>query len=864
MSNFTHHSFATRAFARKVLRAKATLTLIVLALLAILAAPLTSAQTFMFNRADFVTGTGPAVLAVGDFNGDGQMDVVTGNDDTANTVSVLLGKGDGTFATHVDYPVGGGVTGVAVGDFNGDGKLDIAVVYGFDLARVAVLLGNGDGTFRPFVPTTAGFQGGSIAVGDFNGDGKLDVAVSDNQSATPGVDIMLGNGDGTFKAPVSYATAADPRMVIVADFNGDGKLDLATANAESETISVLLGKGDGTFQAHMDNSTAIAASCISLAAGALRDDKGKDIVAGCQSEGKVVVLLSNGNGTFKAAKAYPVPAGVDIVALGDFNGDGKLDVAVTDGGTYDMVSILPGTGSGTLKAAVPFGTNFGPSGIAAADFNGDGKLDIVTADDGSPFGVTIATISVLLSNGKDMFAARTDYSVGSESLTGAYSGIAAADLTGNGKPDLIVPITYADVPCEFSILKNKGNGTFDAAVNYALPIGPDAVVAGDFNNDHKADIAVMNSGNSGSISVLLNSGTGTFPSYTTYPINGYGYGIAVGDFNKDGNLDIVATDLTENTVSVLLGNGTGAFPTFATYTTGSLPYGVAVGDFNGDGWPDIAVANGSSGTVSILINKADGSGTFLPKVDYAAAGGGAPFSLAAGSFRGNGIIDLAVATNSAFGGIEVLLGKGNGTFQPAVPYDTLNNANGVVVGDFNNDGNLDLAVSIANAGSAFGFVTIFPGLGNGTFGPGVTLTSAPLPYGIVAADFNGDGGLDLATGNGTTEGDTGSATVLLNEPVIGLHPVTLTFAARKVGTSSAAQVVTVSNPGATPLKVTSITITGDFAETNDCPAKLTVGKNCTINVTFSPTQTGTRTGTLSIKDSALSSIQKITLTGSGT
>ncbi|MGA2355805.1 MAG: FG-GAP-like repeat-containing protein [Terriglobales bacterium] len=454
--------------------------------------------------------------------------------------------------------------------------------------------------------------------------------------------------------------------------------------------------------------------------------------------------------------------------------------------------------------------------------------------------------------------------MGSGSLTGAYSGIAAADLTGNGKADLIVPITYADAPYEFSILKNKGNGTFDAAVNYELPIGPNAVAAGDFNNDHKADIAVMNFGGSGSISVLLNSGTGTFPSYTTYPINGYGDGIAVGDFNKDGNLDIVATDLTENTVSVLLGNGTGAFPTFATYPTGSFPEGVTVGDFNGDGWPDIAVADSRGGTVSILLNKADGSGTFLPKVDYAAAGGGGPLSLAAGSFRGDGIIDLAVATNSAFGGIVVLLGNGDGTFQTAVPYDTLNNANGVVVGDFNNDGNLDMAVSTASAGSSFAFVTIFPGNGDGTFGGGVTLTSGALPSGIVAADFNGDGGLDLATANGTTAGDLGSATVLLNEPVIGITPSSLTFAAQKVGTTSAPQVITVDNPGATPLKITSITASGDFAETNNCPARLTVGKSCTIDVTFSPTQTGTRTGTLSIKDSALTSVQKIALTGSGT
>jgi len=143
MTNFAQHQFTTRMF-----RGRTTLTLIVLAGLAIVAAPLASAQTFMFNRADFVTGTGPAVVAVGDFNGDGRMDVVTGNNDTANTVSVLLGKGDGTFAPHVDYPSGGAPSGIAVGDFNGDGKLDIVVVYGFNDARVAVLLGNGDGTSK--------------------------------------------------------------------------------------------------------------------------------------------------------------------------------------------------------------------------------------------------------------------------------------------------------------------------------------------------------------------------------------------------------------------------------------------------------------------------------------------------------------------------------------------------------------------------------------------------------------------------------------------------------------------------------------------------------------------------------------------
>jgi hypothetical protein len=148
--------------------------------------------------------------------------------------------------------------------------------------------------------------------------------------------------------------------------------------------------------------------------------------------------------------------------------------------------------------------------------------------------------------------------------------------------------------------------------------------------------------------------------------------------------------------------------------------------------------------------------------------------------------------------------------------------------------------------------------------PFVPVNGGMHPIGIVAADFNNDGSLDLATADASTFGNSGLATVLLNEPVIGLSTTSLTFGSQKVGMTSAPMAITVSNPGATPLKITSITIAGDFAETNTCPAKLAVGANCTISVTFSPTATGTRTGTLSVKDGALTSIQKIALAGTGT
>jgi hypothetical protein len=852
MTDPVHGKFATAILARCIAP-----TLMVLAL-ALVAAPLASAQTYTFNRADYATGQGPETLAEGDFNGDGKMDVVVGNTNSqSTTVSVLLGKTDGTFAPAVNYAVVGSPTSVAVGDFNGDGKLDIIAVCGPSDAQVSVLLGKGDGTFKPFIVTTAGPGGNNIAVADFNGDGKLDVAISDNLESTEGVDIMLGNGDGTFKVPVTYATANDPRMVVVADFNGDGKLDLATINSGSETVSLLLGTGTGTFATHTDFATK-QPGCVSLAAGDLRNNGKIDLVAGCQVLGQVVVLLGSGTGTLAAAKDYAVPDGVDIVALGDFNGDGKLDVAVTSGEEGEgVVSILAGSGSGKLKAAVGFGTNFGPTALGVADFNGDGKMDVVTADSNSPFELTFGEISVLLSNGKSLLGGRTDYSVATGNETGAYSGIAAADLNGDGKPDLIVPVTFAD---QLAVLINTGKGAFKSFVTYPLPSSPQAVVAGDFNNDKKIDVAVVNFGSPGSISVLLNAGGGVLSPYTQYPVNGVSFGIATGDFNQDGSLDLVVTDAYENTVSVLLGNATGAFPSLATYPTGAFPMGVAVGDFNHDGFPDLAVANEQDGTISILLN--NGDGTFSTPTNGVYTVGGFPISIAAGSLRDNGILDLAVATDQI--GIVILLGNNDGTFGKPALYDTPNNAYSVVIGDFSNDGKLDLAVTLVNDGNP-GFISVMPGQGDGTFPTELILTTGTLPSGIVAADFNEDGGLDLATANGTrVSGDIGSASVLLNEPVIAMAPTSLNFGNVVEGATSAPMTVALTNPGAAPLKITSIKVSGDFAETNTCPKELTTGKDCSITVTFSPKAKGSLPGTLTIKDSAPTSAQILALSGTGT
>jgi hypothetical protein len=282
------------------------------------------------SRVDYATGIASSVLTTGDFNGDGNIDLVTSNH-TSGTVSVLLGNGDGTFGGHVDYAAGPDPLGITAGDFNGDGKLDLAAAEFFGSNTVAILLGNGDGSFQSPVQYPVGNIPEQVATGDFNGDGRLDLAVSDEDCcaySVKKVSILLGNGDGTFQPHVDYTAGAGPNGVAVADFNADGKLDLAVSNLSANTISILLGNGDGTFQPHVDYAT-------------------------------------------------PTQGGFGVVVTGDFNGDGQLDLVDTND-LSDTISMLIGNGDGTFQPRVDYATGAGPAGVAVGDFNGDGRLDLAT------------------------------------------------------------------------------------------------------------------------------------------------------------------------------------------------------------------------------------------------------------------------------------------------------------------------------------------------------------------------------------------------------------------------------------------------------------------------------------------------------
>src|SRR2546425_1290879 len=213
---------------------------------------LVRAQTFL-DVTLYPAGANPIGIVSADFNRDGKMDVAVANYESAN-ISVLLGKGDGTFKTHVDYATTPFPFALTAGDFDGDGNPDLAGSVFWPIEPVcggpvvAVFLGKGDGTFRPRVDYPTGCDPVGVAVGDFNGDGKQDLVTADPVDGT--LSVFLGNGNGTFQPRlVLSAFSADPDAVAVGDFNGDGKADLATGNGAAQIVGVFLGNGDGPFQA---------------------------------------------------------------------------------------------------------------------------------------------------------------------------------------------------------------------------------------------------------------------------------------------------------------------------------------------------------------------------------------------------------------------------------------------------------------------------------------------------------------------------------------------------------------------------------------------------------------------------------------
>ncbi|MFZ0419023.1 MAG: Ig-like domain repeat protein [Candidatus Sulfotelmatobacter sp.] len=434
--------------------------------------------------------------------------------------------------------------------------------------------------------------------------------------------------------------------------------------------------------------------------------------------------------------------------------------------------------------------------------------------------------------------------------------VVSADFNHDGIPDLAV--VSRTVSGTVSVFIGIGNGTFQSPLDYSVGVNPQAIAVADVNGDGEPDLIVTNECADeecahGSVSVLLGIGDGTFQTQTVFATGAFPSFVAVGDFNRDGWPDLAVANSQDGTVGILLGTGDARlFRAQTSYPVGSNPQGVAVGDFNQDTLLDLAVSNASEGTVSLLLG--NGDGTFQPQQTVSLPDFVSPYWLASADLRNIGTLDLVIPDAGTSNNVYVLLGNGDGSFQPAVGYAVDAGADGVSVGDLNGDGILDLVVPNT---AEDGQVSVLLGDGSGTFAAKTDVPVGKNPTFVALADFNGDGLLDIATSNSGSNTatillqartETATATAVAVFPA-GTHNVMAKYPGDADRSSSRSTTVALigNSPASTP------TSTALAASPN--PANVLQTVSLTANVT--PAPNGSVLGTVSFYNGA-------TLLGSGT
>jgi hypothetical protein len=537
-----------------------------------------------------------------------------------------------------------------------------------------------------------------------------------------------------------------------------------------------------------------------LATGDFNGDGKLDLAVSTHQKG-TAILLGNGDGTFGSPTYNTVGSAPSSVVTGDFNRDGIVDLAVQNQNS-SSVSILLGKGDGTFQAAKSVAIDGSFGRLGAGDFNGDGKLDLAATNglDG--------TISVLLGNGDGSFQTHVDYAVGPGPIP-----MTVGDVNGDGILDLVAA---NDIHAStFEVLLGNGDGTFQAAVTHPTIGDPESLVLADFNGDGQLDLAILSEGGNPGIAILPGNGDGTFGTPMTYSAQ-CGNSLddctaAAADINGDGKLDLIVRNSPANTVQVLLGNGDGTFQTPVSFDTGGDPEQVVVGDFNGDGRLDLAVANFSTNSISVLMQQTPGPAVTLS---------------------------------------PTVLNFGDQLVRSASPFQRVT---------LTNSGTEALDISSVAASTGFEQATTC----------GATLSAGK--HCLINVDFF-PGGVGRKTGALTiTDNATGGTqTVALSgvATVLALSTTALNFGSQAVGTTSAPLTVTLTNHSAVrAVAINKVLIKGgnflSFAQTNTCGSSVAAGARCTFSVTFDPKNAGQRDSILYIWDEGGATPQTVTLSGNG-
>jgi uncharacterized protein (TIGR03437 family) len=521
-----------------------------------------------FQSPTTIAAAGPVIcVLIADFNKDGNPDlaVVTFSNGNQNTLQILLGNGKGGFSPQPSFLLTGPSTALTAGDFNGDGNLDLATG-DYSHSTVSILLGKGNGTFQSGSVYAAPSPTEALTVTDYNNDGIADILIGTGGPTAIGegedsgvIGVLLGNGDGTFQGlhTTILKTSDNAAFVAAADFNGDGKVDAIVGEQLSDNLVFFAGNGDGTFK----SPTSIATGHTNGpgVSGDFNGDGRPDLAVGALMGTTVSIYLNSGGGSFQTASSVSsggtAPNGI---VTADFNGDGKLDLAVANSGALAStgaggagnVAILNGGGNGSFSAATTYTAGTAPSAIAAGDLNGDGKPDLAVVDTGVNTGTpatSTGALYVLVNQGNGTFRTPVKYAVSSYP-----TAVAIGDVNGDGKLDVIVSTQDMNFNFTIAVLLGNGDGTLQAAKSVATDFGPTQLTIRDFNGDGKADIVIDHCCGSTNMGYFVGHGDGTFDPEVEFNGGASPQTFAVADINGDGKPDLLIGGTQPLSFSALL------------------------------------------------------------------------------------------------------------------------------------------------------------------------------------------------------------------------------------------------------------------------------------------------------------------------
>ncbi len=761
----------------------------------------------------------PQSVALGDLNGDGFLDIVTANLRTAapDQVNVLLYQGGG-YTNPTSFGTGDGTRCVKLGDVNGDGDLDIVASNVFQ-DTVSVLLGNGDGTFAAQQVVSTGAGPNRLVLDDLDNDGDLDIATANQSDDT--ASVLLNNGDGTYAAATHVAVGDLPRDIAAGDYNNDGLLDLVTANTADGTVSVLANNGGGSFGVFDTFAVGTAPSGIAMAD---LDENGHAEVVVANRDDNTASIYAFSLNQFSLVQTKSVGSEPIAIATGDLDGDGDLDIATANRDGDSTSTVINSTGEcvqylGSFEGRdyfttiVPLdmptttallGSFASDRGMTAGDhlslaslnsaaeesyliglgadnwwigFNdADVEGDFVWSNgdpvgytnwlDGEPnddgIGEDFAVMNWAGTGSwndlpgsverRAVFELETDVACFGQSTVLDTVGRSArdvvfADVDDDGNMDVIAGGNSNDGR-GVSLLRGNGDGSFQA-FELLSSRGVSTVSVADMDDDGDLDIAALDPADE--VIVLLNDGGGNFSAAPVHDLGSFfATQIALGDLNEDGFADLIGAGHTTGGggiiryVAVWLGNGDGTFAALQTYSGGvNDGRDIEVADINGDGFLDVSVLR--NGGVRILYGLGDGT---LPQ--WYSPGGtfGEDDSFTFADIDGDGDLDMIAGGDDRF--VRVRRQLATGAFMPAEEFDLGANLSplDLMAADVDGDGDLDIISASKKGSTAEGFLTVLPGVGDGSFHAprsfGPTIDS---PIQMAMADIDGDGDLDVALAN---------------------------------------------------------------------------------------------------------------------